>query len=159
MPACQKERHETLNAPYQAAEMEVAVQKARSTLKGFIGILESGQGEDFSVKVGISDGDRTENIWLTNIVYSRGEFVGLVGDDPGLIEGVAKGQEYRAEEEKVVDWLFTRSLPAPEGDPNPEIPETRIYGGYTTRVLLPNMDPVEAEVLRLQFAEEGLPDS
>jgi len=132
--ACSKKSETLLTDGYDEAEMDAAIEKARSECDQFIEILVSMDADSFSVKAPISDGTSTEHFWLTDIRYRDGSFTGKIGNDPGIVKHVAFGQVWTIPKEEISDWMYTR------GD--------RIHGGYTIDPLLATMAPEQADELR-----------
>jgi len=126
-----------VEAGYDQAEMDAAIARARRETDDFLAVLAKGEADSFSVKAPISDSHGTEHIWIADIRYENGEFVGLIGNDPGIVKNVRFGQEWRIRKVEISDWMYVR------GD--------RIYGGYTIDPLLGSWDPAEAEALRKQL--------
>lgn len=106
------------------AEMRAAEQVARDNLDEFIGALKNpapGQ-ESFAVKVKFVDGDDVEFMWLNELRIEKGNFVGVVNNDPQLVANVAIGDQRTVTPEEVTDWLF--------------IDNGKMRGGYTVDVLM-----------------------
>ncbi len=134
------QRPETLvDSGYDEAEMDAAIARARSEVDEFIAEFEAGNGEDFSVKAPIEDGDKTEHFWLTDITYSDGQFTGLIGNDPGVVSNVQFGDSWTIAKSDISDWMFFR--------------DEKIHGNYTMRPLLKGMPADEAAAWREMLAE------
>ena len=119
---------------YDEAEMDAAIARARRETDDFLAVLARGEADSFSVKAPITDAHGTEHFWITDVRYENGEFIGFIGNDPGVVENVAFGQEWRIRKEDISDWMYVR------GD--------RIFGGYTIDPLLKTMDSAESEQVR-----------
>lgn len=113
---------ETLVLDYDQSEMDTAMQKAKDTLPEFLVVLKSGEADSFSVKAPITDDNGTEYFWISDITYGEGEFVGTIGNDPGVVENVTYGQAWTVAEGEIADWMFTRGR--------------MIHGGFTIDPLL-----------------------
>ena len=125
---------ETLAGDYDAAQMEAAMARARSETDRFLEVLSSKGADTFSVKAPITDRKGTEHFWITDVRFEDGMFIGLIGNEPGIVGNVRFGQEWRIRKEEISDWMYTR------GD--------RIHGGYTIDPLLPTFPKAEADALR-----------
>ena len=139
LPACNKQMPETLvTAPYDEAEMDAAIQRARDEVDNFLAELKAGNGEDFAVKAPIEDSGTVEHFWLTGITFAGGQFTGTINNDPGLVTNVKFGQEYTLGKTEISDWMFMR--------------DGKMHGNYTMRPLLETLPEAEAAELRKMFA-------
>ena len=128
---------ETLVREYDESGMDAAIEKARSTVDEFLEVLEKGEADSFSVKAPITDDNGTEHFWLTDVTHKDGEFMGLVGNDPGIVKNVTYGQPWKIAKEEISDWMFTRG--------------EKIHGGYTIDPLLDSYPKEEADALRAKL--------
>jgi len=124
---------------FDKQEMEAAIQRARQEVDDFIREFEAGNGDKFSVKVPITDGEYTEHFWLTDLKYENGEFSGLIGNEPGYVTTVQFGQRWTVQKMEISDWMFRR--------------DGKIHGNYTMRPLLKTLPEEEAEAMRSMLAE------
>ena len=138
--ACDRETPpETLfSGGYEEAEMDAAMDNARASVDDFLEVLQTGEVEDYSIKVAIEDGELVEHFWTTDVTYSDGAFTAKIGNDAGLVKGVALGDEVTSGKDEISDWLY--------------IKDGLMHGNYTLRVLLPEMDPEEAEMWKSRMA-------
>jgi uncharacterized protein YegJ (DUF2314 family) len=130
---------ETLFADdYDKGDMESAIENAQAHVDDFIEILQSGEVEDYSIKVEMSDGENTEHFWTSDVAYADGTFIAKIGNDAGLVEGVSLGDEVTRAKDEISDWLY--------------IKDGLMHGNFTMRVLLPGMDPEESEMWKSRMA-------
>jgi uncharacterized protein YegJ (DUF2314 family) len=134
LAACSKDPETLVRTGYDEAQMEAAIARARREVEEFVKVLAATNADSFSVKAPIKDENGTEHFWITDVRYEKGEFVGMIGNDPGIVENVKIGQVWRIKKEEISDWMYVRG--------------ERIHGGYTIDVLLPTMDEAEANSLR-----------
>jgi uncharacterized protein YegJ (DUF2314 family) len=119
---------------YDQEEMDRAIARARAETDEFLKVLAAGDADSFSVKAPITDANGTEHFWIANVRYENGVFIGLVGNDPGIVKNVTYGQEWRIKKADISDWMYVRG--------------ERIHGGYTIDPLLGTWDKVQADELR-----------
>jgi uncharacterized protein YegJ (DUF2314 family) len=124
---------------YEEKEMEAAKGRARSEVDSFLAAWKEKKGQDFSVKVLVEDQGKTEPFWLTDVTYEGGEFVGKIGNDPGIVSNVSFGQKWTIKKEKISDWMFMR--------------DGKLHGNYTMRPLLKTLPKEEADKMRSILAE------
>jgi uncharacterized protein YegJ (DUF2314 family) len=119
--------------------MDAAIAQAKNEVDNFIGIMQQGNGTDFSVKAPIEDNGTVEHFWLTNLVYRDGVFEGTIGNEPGMVGNVTIGQKWTINKHEISDWMFMR--------------DGKMHGNYTLRPLLKTMSKDEADALRSMLAE------
>ena len=92
-------------AEFDDKEMNAAIDKARSRVAEFIERLKNPRltDESFSVKKMISDGEEVEHLWLTDVSYSDGLFIGIINEDPQSVRNVKFGQEVSVAETEILD--------------------------------------------------------
>ena len=134
LAACSKDPETLVREGYDEAQMEAAIARARREVDEFVKVLAARDADSFSVKAPIKDGNGTEHFWITDVRYEKGEFVGKIGNDPGIVENVKIGQEWRIKKDEISDWMYVRG--------------EKIHGGYTIDVLLPTMEKGEGDALR-----------
>lgn len=125
--------------PSDDAEIRVAIKEARATLREFWRTLaKPGQGETgFSLKVAISEGDKTEHLWLVNIERKGSKITGTISNNPDWVSHVKFAQRYEFSEDLVTDWTFLRN--------------GKFVGNRTGRALMKHMPQQEAERFRQLF--------
>ena len=105
-------------------EMEAAREQARATVGSFVKLLENPQpGTDYFVKKQFDEGENSEHIWLSDVTVAEGQFVGFVGNDPGIVKNISFDDEVRVAFDDISDWMVMR-----DGDV--------IDGGYTVDLLM-----------------------
>jgi uncharacterized protein YegJ (DUF2314 family) len=124
---------------YDQAEMDAAIAKARGEVDRFIAELKTKTGDSHAVKAPITDGEKVEHFWLTDVVYDGTYFEGVIGNDPGIVGNVKFGQKWKVTKQEMSDWLFMR--------------DGKMHGNYTLRPLLKTMPAAEAAKLRSILAE------
>ena len=125
---------ETLVRDFDESEMDKAISKSKSTVDEFISALNRKDAESYSVKVPIVDGENAEHFWVVDVEYKDGEFVGKIGNDPGIVSNVKYGDVRSVKKEDISDWMYVKG--------------EKIYGGYTIDPLLKTMSKEEAEAMR-----------
>lgn len=103
--------------------MNRAMEKARETLGYFERSIQSpkpGQ-RSFSAKVRLTDGARTEHLWLGDVkIDEDGSVYGTVSNEPVDLKNVSLGSKVLVIGEDISDWMI--------------IENGRLIGGYTVRV-------------------------
>ena len=134
LAACSKDPETLVREGYDEAKMDAAIERARKEVDEFMKVLAATNADSFSVKAPIKDANGTEHFWITDVRYEKGEFVGKIGNDPGIVENVKMGQVWRIKKEEISDWMYVRG--------------EKIHGGYTIDPLLPSMDKTQGDALR-----------
>jgi uncharacterized protein YegJ (DUF2314 family) len=129
--------------------LAAAKAKAQATLPKFLRRLAA-PGTDLTsaaVKAPLTVPGGTEHVWLSDIRYENGEFVGTVANDPRQATDVRIGQVVRVRESEISDWKL--------------VDGGRLIGGYTIRYFLSRMPAKQraALIASLPFTiePEGLP--
>ncbi len=130
-------------AKYQN-DVAAASEQARGKLPYFWEHFEAPEVDeyDFSLKVAFPrrDGeDGTEDAWVENIARDVGTIKGELMVDPKYLGELRGAAIMDFSEKQIVDWSFLRG--------------EELIGHYTTRVMLPRMNPEQAEGLRSMFGE------
>jgi uncharacterized protein YegJ (DUF2314 family) len=104
-------------------ELIYARQNARSTIGQFIYALQSPRAGQtlFAVKAKFIDGDDVEYMWLTDLRYENGDFLGVVNNEPSVVSNVRMGQEYRVSAYEIDDWMI--------------LDNEQIVGGYSVNIV------------------------
>ena len=123
------------------AAMNEAIAQARAHVDVFAREL-AGSSDDrlFAVKKAFSDSGGTEHMWLSDVKAVATGFEGRLENVPEKVTGVKKGERHTVTREELSDWLITDE-------------QGRMWGGYTLRLVLPTLTPVE----RLQFEQRLQP--
>ena len=129
------------------ARMNAAIDQARALLPLFLQeFRNSGAPGAFTVKAGLrtSDGGR-EHIWIGDLHYEGEQLVGNLINEPYDLPGMRLGSRVEIAQDEISDW----SIATPDG----------VYGGFTTRVMIEDMPPAQAQQYRtgLNMAAEPTP--
>ena len=111
-------------------EMLAAINKARAEFGHFLAALThpvDGQ-QSFLVKVGFTEGDQVEHIWLADLDLSGAKPRGVIANEPELKRLDFK-QSVEFDPRYISDWMY--------------IDHGKLVGGYTTRLLRQRMSPEE----------------
>lgn len=121
------------------AEMNEAIETAKSTIDRFNSALKSGNPNfvDFALKTGFSSSKGTEHIWVVNITNEGNNFYGIVNNLPESTKEVKMGDRIQIHKDSISDWMYTNNQ--------------MLVGGYTIRVLRKRMTNSE----RRLFDEES----
>lgn len=114
-------------------EMNKAIEKARNSLSFFKAAILNPKNtyNNFSLKVKFVENGETEHIWLSEVIYSKGNYSGIVNNDPEYISRIKYGDVIKIDPTTISDWMYL------EGDV--------MRGGFTTRVLFRTMSKKEKE--------------
>ena len=128
-------------------DLSTAVDHARAKLSFFWEHFDAPEVDeyDFSLKAAIPRRDGqpgAEDAWLENIARSDDRIVGELTVNPRYLGELREGAIVEIQPAQIVDWAFMRG--------------EDLLGHYTTRVMLPRLDPQQAEWLRPLLA--GTPD-
>ncbi|WP_020471816.1 YegJ family protein [Zavarzinella formosa] len=121
-------------------KMNAAITKARASVNSFITALKSpksGQSA-FSIKMAFTEGDDSEQIWLTPVSYDGKNFQGTVNNTPVKVKKVRMGQKVTVSPSEISDWMYVEN--------------GKLVGGETLRVLRDGLTPAE----RKDF-DKGMP--
>jgi uncharacterized protein YegJ (DUF2314 family) len=124
--------------------MNVAMDKARSTVSSFIAALHSpGPGQSgFTVKMAFTEGSNTDHIWLAPVSYDGKSLHGTVSNVPTTVKSVEMGQQAAVLPSKISDWMYLEN--------------GKVVGGHTIRVLRDTLSPSERADFdkKVQFRDE-----
>jgi len=128
-------------------DLSAATDRAKAKLSFFWEHFDAPEVDeyDFSLKAAIPrrDGQSgVEEAWLENITRSEDKIIGELTVNPRYLGELREGAIVEIQPNQIIDWAFMR------GD--------TLLGHYTTRVMLPRLDPQQAEWLRPLLA--GTPD-
>ena len=114
---------ETIAISEDDPELVYARQSARNTLNQFIYSLQNPRpGQTlFAVKAKFEDDSGVEYMWLTDLRYENGEFVGVVNNEPSVVSNIRMGQEYRVAAYAIDDWMI--------------LDNEQIVGGYSVNIV------------------------
>ena len=121
--------------------MQRAFEKARATLDDFLKLAAQPppQLDLFSLKVGITDGGRTEYFWIGDFKRRGDRFEGRIDNTPQMIKTVRLGQIYEFGRGQIVDWMYL------------DRPKRKMMGNFTFCALLSKEPPAKAAAQRRQY--------
>ncbi len=135
--------------PAGQAAIIKAEEDARRQLHLFLGNILNADGvahDDAAVKIIMSsENGPAEVIWVTPFsALGGGQFVGMLANTPQVIKNHAEGDAVYFDESQIRDWSFVG-------------PDSRIYGSYTTRVLLPHLSKAQADQIGAYLSPRPIP--
>jgi uncharacterized protein YegJ (DUF2314 family) len=144
LAACSGADNEMAAEAKYEKDVAAASEQARGKLAYFWEHFEAPEVDeyDFSLKVAFPrrDGQEgTEDAWVENIARDVDSLKGELMVDPKYLGELRGGAIMDFSEKQIVDWSFLRG--------------EELIGHYTTRVMLPRMNPEQAEGLRSMFGE------
>ncbi len=129
--------------------MQDAEATARRHLDRFLSNVVSETGaapEEAALKVAVPTGAHgAEVIWVTPFaVLGSGVFVGILANQPRATTAVQAGDAIRFHRDQVRDWSFVGT-------------DAKLYGSYTTRVLLPHLGQEQAAQIAHHLSDLPMP--
>ena len=121
------------------AEMNAAIAAARKTLPVFWKHLQAKPDEASSLKVGLATSNGHEHIWVSDIEAKGDKITGRLANDPDNLPGLKLGSPVSFTESQISDWAYAKN--------------GKLYGHYTTRVVIKHIDPAEAAQVRAMLSE------
>jgi len=117
------------------AEMAAAIAKARSSLDEFLALSDAPPpGTDkFKLKVMIADGNATEHFWVIPFRRTSTGFVGILANEPEVVDNVVLGQNIEFTRDDISDWGYTRN--------------GHQVGSFTVCVMFKRMSKEEADTM------------
>lgn len=140
---------ETVTVTAADPAMAAAVETARSHLARVLDTAIASDGTAhpaLTLKVAFAVDDGEEIIWVATVVRDGAEFTATLANEPLRLEGLAAGDTVRFTEAMIADW----GLVGASG---------KLFGHYTTRVLLDTMPEAEAAPIRALLSDNPLPAS
>jgi uncharacterized protein YegJ (DUF2314 family) len=129
--------------------MTAAQNAAGASLQQFLNAALDRDGTsrpDTGIKVAFqTDEGRTEVIWVAPFVRHENGFAGLLANEPMYMPNAA-GELVTFSPDAIRDWYLLGE-------------DGRMYGSFTTRVMLTRMSPARADAIRNYLSEAPLPDS
>jgi len=147
-PPQQGKGDEIVNFTDDDAEMNAAIAKARATLPVFWKHLAAHpeMAQDHSLKVGLpATGGGHEHIWVGHIQAKGDKITGLLANEPNALPGLKLGSPVTFTQGQISDWAYTKG--------------GKLYGHYTTRVVIKHIDPAEAAPVRAMLSENPVETS
>ncbi len=122
------------------AAMNAAIAEAKASLPVFLARLDSGalQSGD-SLKVGFHTDQGREHIWVDHIARKGDELTGTLANEPNWMPGLHQGSPVTFDPALVTDWSYEK--------------DGKLWGNYTTRVMLPSLAPEEAEAVKANLSD------
>lgn len=116
------------------ARMNAAFKKARSTLDGFLRLVDKGRNQSaiYGAYVKIEDGGKTEYLWVTDVQKHKDFYIGYVISRPRLVKNVKEGDTIGYEVSDIFDWQHYDKV------------KKVTRGAFTTCVLLDPRSPEDA---------------
>lgn len=113
------------------AGIEDAKARARESVHEFIARLVAGEElQHPAVKAALPvDEESTEHVWLSEVRFEEGMFVGVIGNDPQRALGFTAGEVMRVAPAEISDWSYVEA--------------GRLVGGFTIRYIRSRMSPRE----------------
>ena len=132
--------------PDEDQRMEAAMTQARSRIDEFLGALKSNNKErypKFAVKAAVTEGEHVEHLWLSDVTFKDGHFVGKISNQPHVITKVKRGDEYKVAKDKISDWIYA------------DAQKRAMIGGFTDKAMEePAVDLGEHELIGVWVVEE-----
>jgi uncharacterized protein (TIGR03067 family) len=126
--------------------MDAAITEARSRIDEFLGALKSNNKErypKFAVKAAVTEGEHVEHLWLSDVTFKDGHFVGKISNQPHVITKVKRGDEYKVAKDKISDWIYA------------DAQKRAMVGGFTDKAMEePAVDLGEHELIGVWVVEE-----
>lgn len=121
-------------------QMNEAMRQARKSLPLFWRHLELHPEMDHSLKVALpTGGGSLEHIWVGDISVEGDKISAVLANDPIDLPGLSFGSPVTFSREQISDWSYVK--------------DGKMYGHYTTRVVVKHVDPAEAAQLRAMLSE------
>ncbi|GLR13745.1 hypothetical protein GCM10007907_25350 [Chitinimonas prasina] len=94
----------------QDKAMNAAIAKAQATLDTFLQVAESKPSGTlgYKLKVRFEDENGAEHIWVTPFKREKTGFVGVVANDPEVVESVEAGKSYSFSRAQISDWGYVK---------------------------------------------------
>ena len=128
------------------AAMNAAIAEGRAYLDPFLTMVrEAGdRTEPFMIKVALdtTDGGR-EHIWVDSLRFHGAVLKGRLANAPNQLGALRQGSSVTIDRDRISDWSITSS----EG----------MYGNFTTRVMLAQLDPAERAQVAAMLSETPVP--
>lgn len=124
----------------QDAAMNAAIAQAKASLPAFLARLDAGQITPAdSLKVGFPANGGHEHIWVNQIARQGDQLTGLLVNEPNWMPGLHERSPVTFAPALVSDWSYEK--------------DGKLWGNYTTRVMLPSLPPEEAEALKADLSD------
>ena len=141
------EEKNMLYVPQEDSGMNAAIARARASVPEFLPRLQhppSGQSY-VGVKVRLGEeGEEGEHIWLSDVRLQDGRIVGRLVDDAVYFPQWKRGAEVRVAPAEISDWMTVEN--------------GRACGGFTTRVVVRQMEPDARAAFLRDMGVERMPE-
>lgn len=126
--------------------MNAAIAEARRSLPTFWTLLQTDPvvAASGKIKVGFDTPGGPEHMWVREVRREGAVVKGLLDNRPVWLAGVAKGDPVTVDPADISDWSYIR--------------DNRMYGSYTTRVMLPHFPAEQREAYRKFLSDKPLED-
>lgn len=121
------------------AEMNAAVAAARKTLPVFWKHFRDHPEETSSLKVALPTANGHEHIWVSDVEAKDGKITARLANVPDALPGLELGSPVTFDEAQISDWAYKKN--------------GKLYGHYTTRIVIQHIDPAEAAQVRAMLSE------
>ena len=124
------------------AKMSAAIAQARKTLPVFWKHLQAHpeMADSNSLKVALpADGGGHEHIWVSHIQAKGDQITGRLANEPNGLPGMSLGSPVTFKQDQISDWTYKK--------------DGKLYGHYTTRIVIEHIDPAEAAQVRAVLSE------
>ncbi len=142
-----------VNFAPEDADMAAAIEEARSNLDFVLARLATEDGGlhpalNLKARLPVNHFDvDDEVIWVENLALAEdGTFTGQLANDPAYLPGLTLGDSVSFGRDQIADW----SVLSTDG---------RMYGHYTTRVMLPHLSRAEAEQVGDLLSPDPIPEA
>lgn len=129
-------------------DMNAAQAQARIHLPAFLEAVMHEDGmarDDAGVKVAVPiENGGHEVIWVSPFGQKDGKFIGRLANEPNQMPGYHVGDVITFDSTQVRDWFFTGS-------------DGKMYGSFTTRVMLKHMRPAAAAQISQVLSANAIP--
>lgn len=125
-----------VNYSAEDTTMNRAIAEARASLPQYLDRLDTGRltpGDTLKVGFPASDGGQ-EHIWVGSVRRVDGGFTGVLANEPFMMPGRHEGDTVEFTQEMISDWSYESN--------------GRMWGAFTLRVMLDDIDPRQAAALR-----------
>jgi len=129
------------------SSMSDAIHAAQSHLPQVFAAVMDADGKAhpaLSLKVAFPVGDGEEVIWVSKVKHTGKRFTAVLANQPMYLEDLMAGDEVTFDKEMIADWGLV-------GDGG------KLFGHYTTRVLLETMPADQAAQIRALLTPAPLP--
>ena len=125
-------------SPYDT-EMNNAIETAKQTLDSFDYAFKNNSRifTFFGLKKRFKENQIIEHVWIGNIQIKNEKYIGIIDNIPEKIKNVKLGDTLKIDKRDISDWMYIKN--------------SKLYGGYTTRLLVKRMSKKERE----QFDKES----